>query len=556
MEDRALITHSTGKLSKERLKAQQDRYDSRTRYDVLLIGSGMASLTAAALLAQSGRKVCILEAHDIPGGYVHSFKMGAYQFCAQIHYIWGCGQGDKVHSFLKKIGLENDILFDPLESDGYDHIILPDHQRVKIPYGYDRLADNIERAYPGQGEGVRRFTGILDRLTLEVAQLPEKVHWWQIFTQGWKFRTLLRYHRSTLQQVFDECRVGAEAQAVLIANSGNFMCPPDELSILAYNGLFSGYNRGAYYPRKHFRYMIDRLVEFITSHTDCHIYYESEVTQVLTSGDFVDEVVTRDGRRFTAPTIVCNADPQKMAEVIGREKFPSAYLKPLDYDYSLTAVTCYLGIQGLDLRDYGFGRHNTWHLEQWDLNRTWEEAMGGDWSRPWMFMATPSLHTNEPGTCPPGTQILELATAANYDFFRGLKQLNVRDYNRKKKEVENRLIDLVEAHHVPNLRKHIKLHVVGSPTTNEDFCWAPRGHAYGQHLTPKNMGIGRLKSRTPWNNFFWCNAASGYPGVNGTVGTGMQLYMQLTGDRFWSASQVPDTGTLIGQARKMSLSPA
>ena len=192
-------------------------------------------------------------------------------------------------------------------------------------------------------------------------------------------------------------------------------------------------------------------------------------------------------------------------------------------------------------------RIGTWHLEQWDMNETWAQEMRQDWSRPWVFLATPSLHTDEPGTCPPGGQILELATTANYDYFRELRDRDIRAYRRQKKEVEDKLIDIVERHHVPNLRKHIALHVAGSPTTNEDFCWAPRGHSYGQHLTPLNMGLGRLKSKTPWKNFHWCNAASGYPGVNGTIGTGMELYMRLTGDLFWNPRDTPTTATLHRQ---------
>lgn len=532
-------THSTGALSDEERARQDEWYAEGVAYDVVVIGSGMAGLTAAALLANAGRKVCVLEAHDIPGGYVHSFKMGEFHFCAQIHYVWGAGKNERIWRFLKKLGLEEDITFEPLDPEGYDHAVLPDGKRVRIPCGYESLANNIEAAYPGQGAKVRAFTAILDRLTKEVKSLPKTIRWWEYLTKGPKFLTLLRYHKKTLQEVFDECDLSKEAQAVLIANSGNFMCPPRDLSILAYNGLFSGYNRGAYYPTKHFRYLIDRLAQSITDRPGCHIYYEQEVVGIDIHGNRVTEVVTGDGKVFRAPLFVCNADPQKMSHVIGREKFPPEFLGPLSYDYSQTAVTVYLGLRGIDLREHGFGRHNTWHLEQWSLNDTWDQALRADWSRPWMFLATPSLHTSEPGTCPPDCQILELATAADYDHFRALRENDPRAYRAEKKKVEDRLIDLVEEHYVPNLRKHIVLHVAGSPTTNEDFCWAPRGHAYAQHLTPQNMGLGRLKAQTPWENFRWCNAASGYPGVNGTVGTGMQLYMDLTGDRFWNPAEEP-----------------
>ena len=549
-QTRAPKSPSTGALTVEE-RARQDRlYALGSRYDTLIVGTGMAALTVAALLAESGQRVCMLEAHDLPGGYVHSFSYGEFTFCAQIHYIWGCGKGDRVWRFLQKLNLNEDIAFESLDPDGYDHVILPDRKRVAIPYGYDRLAHNIEAAYPGQGVRVRAFTNILDRLTAEVQQLPDRVRWWQVPTMGWRFLTLIRYMGKTLQQVFDECGLSPQAQAVLIANAGNFMCPPRDLSILAYNGLFSGYNRGAYYPRKHFKHLVSRLVEFITSHEGCHVYYEKEETSFVAKGNRMESVQTRDGNTFPAPTIICNADPQKMSRVIGLEKFPRAQHKPLTYEYSQTALTVYLGLKGVDLREYGFGRHNTWHLEQWDMNETWAQAMRQDWNHPWVFMATPSLHTDEPGTCPPGGQILELATTANYDYFRELKDRDPRAYRHKKKEVEDRLIDIVERRHVPNLRKRIALHLSGSPTTNEDFCWAPRGHAYGQHLTPGNMGLGRLKALTPWKNFYWCNAASGYPGVNGTIGTGMELYMRLTGDRFWNPHDTPDTPTLHRQLRR------
>lgn len=546
-EHRGKKSPSTGALKRDALERQDRLYESHPRYDAVIIGTGMAALTVGALLAEAGQKVCMLEAHDIPGGYVHTFRYGEFSFCAQIHYIWGCGKGDRIWRFLDKLKLTEDIAFDPLDTDGYDHVILPDGKRVAIPNGYDRLAQNIEAAYPGQGARVRAFTGILERLTEEVGRLPDTIHWWQVPTMGWRFLTLIRCMNKTLQQVFDECGLSREAQAVLIANAGNFMCPPRDLSILAYNGLFSGYNRGAYYPRKHFKHLVGRLVEFITGHDGCHIYYEQEVTSLEAKGDRIESVRTIDGKVFSAPTIICNADPQKMSEVIGLEKFPPPYRRPLKYDYSQTALTVYLGLRGIDLREYGFGRHNTWHLEQWDMNETWDQEMRQDWSRPWVFMATPSLHTDEPGTCPPDGQILELATTANYDYFRELRDRDQRAYRRQKKDVEDRLIEIVEKHHVPNLRKHIVLHVAGSPTTNEDFCWAPRGHAYGQHLTPKNMGLGRLKAATPWKNFYWCNAASGYPGVNGTIGTGMELYMKLTGDRFWNPRETPDTATLHRQ---------
>ena len=78
--------------------------ETNYKYDYLILGSGNSALTAAALLVNAGKKVCILEAHDIPGGYAQSFKWGDCYFWGQVHYIWGCGPGGKIYEFLKKMG--------------------------------------------------------------------------------------------------------------------------------------------------------------------------------------------------------------------------------------------------------------------------------------------------------------------------------------------------------------------------------------------------------------------------------------------------------------------
>ena len=74
-------------------------------YDDLVIGTGMAGLTVGALLAKAGRRVLLLEAHEFPGGYAHTFPMGDYRFCAQVHYVFGCGEGEPVHDLLDRLGL-------------------------------------------------------------------------------------------------------------------------------------------------------------------------------------------------------------------------------------------------------------------------------------------------------------------------------------------------------------------------------------------------------------------------------------------------------------------
>ena len=49
-------------------------------YDVIIIGSGIGGLCCGSILALSGKKVLICEAHSVPGGVAHSFKRKGYTF--------------------------------------------------------------------------------------------------------------------------------------------------------------------------------------------------------------------------------------------------------------------------------------------------------------------------------------------------------------------------------------------------------------------------------------------------------------------------------------------
>ena len=77
-------------------------------YDYAIIGMGIGGLTLGALLANAGKKVIIFERHEVPGGHGHTFRKGRFSFCAELHYVWDCGPGERVFRMLEKLGLEQE----------------------------------------------------------------------------------------------------------------------------------------------------------------------------------------------------------------------------------------------------------------------------------------------------------------------------------------------------------------------------------------------------------------------------------------------------------------
>lgn len=542
---------STSALTEEQHAAQDKRYAQGRTYDYVIVGTGNSALTTAALLVNAGKTVCMLEAHDIPGGYAQNFRRGEYVFNAQVHYIWGCAPGGKIYEFLKKIGLHEDITFEMYDPDGYDQMVMPDGKRVKFPYGFDRLADNVTQAYPDQGEAVRKFIAIIKTIRDEMHDVPDSPGVWHYLKVAPKMRTIIKYRNHTVQDVFDQCGLSIEAQTVLAANMGDYMSPPRELSFMMYIALLGGYNTGAYYPTKHYKYYIERLVEFITSHDGCDIYYETKATKVNREGNRVVSIETENGKTFIGEQYIWNGDPQKAAAQLGWEHFSRSQRKKLQYEYSLSGTVIYLGLKDIDLTKYGFGKHNIWHFDEWDVNTVFDAQLAPGFADPqWLFISTPTLHSDAPGTAPEGHQIMELATHTSVEPYAEAAGKSRQEYARMKKGLAEGMIDFVEKHYIPDIRKHIDMRVVGTSLTNEHYVGIPGGGAYGADMIPKQVGLGRPTSTSPWENFFWCSASAGYPGMYGTVLTGAKLYADLTGDRVYTPSQAPTDAEFIEAALK------
>jgi all-trans-retinol 13,14-reductase len=541
---------STGALTPEQHEEQNKRYAEGREYDYVIIGSGMSALTAGSLLAKSGKRVCMLEAHDVPGGYAHTFEMNGFKFCAQIHYIWGCGPGAKIYEFLKKIGLEKEVEFEPFALDGYDVMSMPDGKRVNLANGFDETLENIDKAYPGHRTGLEKFFGVMRQLRKEFSLFPNSIGLKNLFRTIRECKTVIKYRNATLQTLFDECSLPKEIQAVLGGFLGDLASPPDEISIFPYVGLYGGYNSGAYAPVKHFEHYINSIAKVIVDSPGCDIYFETEVTKFNVNEGKIESVETNDGKMFKAPTFLCNMDPQKAAKMIGWDKFPESNKPALSYQYTPSAMTIYLGLKDIDLKDHGFGNFNIWHLGDWDLNKLWKEQEKGNYEKFWMFLSTPLLHSDYPGQAPEGHSILEIATLADFSRFGDLREEKYVDYMKLKMQYANIILDEVEKKYIPDLKKHIVVKTIGTPTTNRDYANAPQGNVYGSLMTPGNMGIKRLKSKTPFSNLLWCNASSGYAGIYGTVHTGVKMYEELTGDVFYDPRTAPSDEELISALRK------
>jgi all-trans-retinol 13,14-reductase len=162
-----------------------------------------------SLLAKAGRRVAVLEAHDQPGGYAHTFQVRDYRFCAQVHYVFSCGEGEGIHDLLCKLGVEREVPFVRLDPEGFDHVVV-DGDRLRIPKRLRQAPRSAaERSFPTPSAPLRSYFEILGTIASELALLdmPRELTPGgaasSVAGAAYRARHLLYYRRWTLEDLYD-----------------------------------------------------------------------------------------------------------------------------------------------------------------------------------------------------------------------------------------------------------------------------------------------------------------------------------------------------------------
>ena len=139
-----------------------------SRYDVVVIGSGMGGLTCAAMLAKEGMKVCVVEKNHRPGGCLQSFRRGGRILDTGIHYVGSLREGQTMHQYLKYLGVLPRITLRGLDPEGFDLIHL-EGRTFRHALGYDNFVEGLAADFPAERSGIAAYARLLQRIGGSIA---------------------------------------------------------------------------------------------------------------------------------------------------------------------------------------------------------------------------------------------------------------------------------------------------------------------------------------------------------------------------------------------------
>jgi len=267
----------------------------RDQYDVIVIGAGTGGLTAAALLAQRGRSVLVVDSHYAPGGNASVFHRPHYTFDVGLHYVGDCGPGGSVQRILHAAGAR-DVVFNELDPDGFDTICLPDCT-FRVPKGIDRFQQRLLARFPHEARGIDRYIDAVRG----IGSLPDLGGGLAASAKTlWRARLGLRYAGSTVQRFLDTCTSDERLRAVLTGHNGTYAEPPSRASFAAHAMVTASYLRGAYYPAGGAQAISNALVDAIETHGG-HVLLYSTATRIIVDDSRVAGVAI-ESRRLSMAT--------------------------------------------------------------------------------------------------------------------------------------------------------------------------------------------------------------------------------------------------------------
>ena len=144
--------------------------------DTVVIGAGLSGLVDAILLAESGRKVEVIEQHTIPGGYLQQFQRKHTRFDVGFHWIGSTRPGRPMHALLGHLKIRDGLRFLPLPADAAIEV-RGERERFALPISWERFATKAAKRWPRQREALARFVGDVD-------QVSKRFKWFDLRRNG------------------------------------------------------------------------------------------------------------------------------------------------------------------------------------------------------------------------------------------------------------------------------------------------------------------------------------------------------------------------------------
>ncbi len=496
-------------------------------YDVIVIGSGIGGLTAAALLSRFGHKrVLVLERHFTAGGFTHTFTRPGYEWDVGVHYI---GQVLGKRTLLSRLFAtitEGRLQWASL-GQVYDQAVIGDFT-FNFVAGRENLRAALHAAFPHESAAIEGyFQAVGETVAASQNYFAAKTLPGLAGKAAQRMaRGFYRYAERTVHAVLTELGASPLLKAVLTAQYGDYGLPPKQASFAMQALLAHHYFEGAAYPVGGSSSLAANIIPLVEAQGGA-VLVRAEVQKILIRDGKAVGVQMHDGREILAPAVVSDAGfattftrlvPPETAQRIG------ALEAVQRVGLSMAHFALHVGLES-SAEALNLPKHNLWLYpnERHDENVA-RYLADPEAPFPMLFISSAAARDPDFAHRHPGHATLEIVAPANWAWFQRWEhtrwQKRGPDYEAFKARIRERLLEALYTA-LPQTRGHVRIAELGTPLSTLTFAGHPQGSIYGLAHTPARFHEPLLRPATPIRGLYLTGADISTAGVGGAAAGGL-----------------------------------
>ncbi len=507
--------------------------------ETIVVGSGVAGLTAAAALAKAGHRVEVFEQFYKPGGVTAAYEKEGFRWDLGQLIVEGFGPDEPTGIVLSKLGVSEHIRL-RLEDRGY---VFPDFE-LKKPDTYLGPRWRIEalkKIFPEESQGLDRYWKDYLRFTrlmtfarrMEQAQGLQRGYWQARLSLA--LVPLLGMKYWSAARLMDHYFKSDKLKLVFTSILADFFTPPSQfpgLGVFALNPEISFDKR---IPRQldndteqlnfysilgGMGTLVDAFVKVIQEHGGS-VFTSRAVKRILVENNHVTGIIDQNGEQIPADIVVASGGAKEtFLELIDSEHLPAGFVSHVkDIPLMDSVFMLHLGVD-FDPTPYVHGVC-TYYYGTYDIEDAIAQARQGNYheGRDGFVVHIPSLHS--PEMAPPDCHSMTIYTICPDHLREG-------SWQECKEEFAVKLIGYAEQH-IIGLSSHVRVAEILTP---DEFRQRTHLHHHAFGGIAPILGSWRVPNLSPIQGLWFVGAQSeSGGGVNSVIPVAYKTAQAILADR-------------------------
>ncbi len=469
---------------------------------IIIIGAGLAGLSAGCYAQMNGYKTQIFEMHNIPGGLCTSWKRKGYTFDGCIHYLMGSRYGI-THRFYEELGavqgrrmVDNEEFLRVEEFDGKAWTVYTD---------LDRLEQHMKELSPADAGVIEEFCNaarLFSRSEMPVEkpmELMGPLDMLKLLKIMPAMRAMSKYGKVSMQDYATRFN-----DPFLRNVFPHIMEDMPDFPMMAVLMTL------AYLHKKNNGWPIGGSQEFARAIENRYrdlggeVQYKSRIEKVLVEADQAVGVRLSDGTEHHADLVISAADGRTTIFDMLDGKYVNDKIRHYYDEWPIYEpfIQISLGVA----HDFSSEPHSlAFQLE--------EPLKVGDQTRSWVHI---KHYCYDPSMAPSGKSVITASFLfVNYEYWKELYEDSER-YKAEKQALADAVINQLEKR-FPNIKEQIEVVDVATPVTYERYTGNWRGSYMGWGATTTTTGKSMSRTLPGLGSFYmagqWVFMGGGVPGA-------------------------------------------